>query len=441
MRVKTTLALAWLVWIGLDAQSEVSTIQKFGIIGTKKLENKLLVLSKGDFEDIDITAFSSKGSKLWQNSMMTDEPAGNHVNKIEILGNSISIYILQNLPKHTVVTVFSTENGDEIKEYITKPKPQSGRWTLVQDELHLLTIDNNQLLRTNCEEEEELTEEAILFPSKYQTDKYRVHAIQGRDAVISSNVLEPNHGGIHLYLSKFDCKTGDTIQNEIDLTLEHSSFTYNSSIDKNVYGITSSPTGFHLTGKLDVPFKRKYPSQKVGDSFIGIWIAKFDWNLRLIYFREIPFGALNRLVSNDVINKPTLIQVKEDANQGLFVTLNELQGALYGKKYFVYLDNKGNPKTMLSTADQFHFYAFDKSGLRNSAKKIKVRMVNDDWSYYSNQHYTYFYETTDLFSLETNKVLSMNAKDENCSIESKAYTYFTFNDQTFPNLSAGIAKQ
>ncbi|MGB0851290.1 MAG: hypothetical protein ACPGTP_08575 [Bacteroidia bacterium] len=166
MRVKTTLALAWLVWIGLYAQSEVSTIQKFGIIGTKKLENKLLVLSKGDFEDIDITAFSSKGSKLWQNSMMTDEPAGNHVNKIEILGNSISIYILQNLPKHTVVTVFSTENGDEIKEYITKPKPQSGRWTLVQDELHLLTIDNNQLLRTNCEEEEELTEEAILFPSK-----------------------------------------------------------------------------------------------------------------------------------------------------------------------------------------------------------------------------------------------------------------------------------
>lgn len=430
MRVRTTFITLCFVWLDICAQTNVATIQKYQIIGTKKLGDKLIIVSKGDFEDIDITAFSSSGSELWKNSMMTEEPFGNHVNKLQILGNSSSVHVLQNLRKHTVVTSFSAENGDETHNFIAAPKTKSSKWMLTHDELSLLELDENVLYKTVGLQEEKTSKEMVVFPSKYQTDKYKIHGIGEHGAVISSNVLEPNHGKIHLYLSKFDCSTDDTIQTELDLTLAHSSFTYNSSLDKNVYGITYSSSGMFVTGKLDVPFKRKYPPQKVGDNFIGIWVAKFDWNLKLVYFREIPFGALNRLVSNDVINKPTLIQVKEDANEGLFICLNELQGALYGKKYFVYLDKLGNPKTMLSTPDQFHFFAFDKTGLRNSAKKLKIRMVNDDWSYYSNQHYTFFNEKSDLFSDASNKLLSLNSKAKNSAVESKAYTYFTFKDQT-----------
>ena len=99
----------------------------------------------------------------------------------------------------------------------------------------------------------------------------------------TSHVLDANHGGMHLYVQRCDLQTGDILEKDFYIELIATSFTYNSIVDRRVFGIVPAKNGFYIVGKLDMPMKRAYPKNKADESFLGLWIAKFDQDLNMIF--------------------------------------------------------------------------------------------------------------------------------------------------------------
>lgn len=186
-----------------------------------------------------------------------------------------------------------------------------------------------------------------------------------------------------------DVNSFDTIQAEIELKSNFNSFGYNNGFDKRIFKAEPCKGGFYLYGKLDRPFERNKRYQKSGESFFGFWVAKFRDDLTLEYFREVPFQNLNNVVAGSVIYKPSEIEVKPHLNGGLLISINELHIISYHNKYFFYLDPEGNQKMATGGLDCFHVMEYDPSAVRLAGKSTRVRVMNDDWSYYTNDAYLY----------------------------------------------------
>lgn len=409
-----------------NAQTLSKTISSISIIGTKQIANKVLLVSKVDKNTVKLTAIDTSANVAWEQNISIPSLSGYNFNKWQIIDNKENACIVQQTPKTIYYTTLNIASGEIIETGEAKRKVASAEnntWILDRNTPKMYSTQDGNLLEHFFENKKLNTNRVSVVHPKYPTDKYATHFTRDNEVFATSRVLEPNHGLMHLYLQKYNSETKDTMQREIELELAHTSFTYNSSVDKNVYGVVSSTTGFYLIGKLDIAFKNEYPTQKVGDNCIGFWIAKFNTDLSLDYFSEIPFQYLDHIVDADVVQIPSVIDVKEDANGGLFINVNEQQGVLYHKKYFVYLNAKGEINMAKGGQDAYHFMEYDRTGLRNAGRKSKLRLMNDDWSPYATNTFLYLTPKTE-YSDEANMLMVINENEKKAVLAAKAYNFY-----------------
>ena len=432
MRFTTTLLSLLLVHLCFS-QTLKQTIPHFGLLGAKQLGTHAVLLSTSERNEVNLTSISNDGSTLWQNTLAIATLSGYHFNKVQLVGNDSLIFLIQQQPRVTVITRLDAITGSILQSKNLKLKTGENAkvWGLEGSTVSMLTSQEGVLLKHTLQDDGSLEVVKVLdMPAKYAANKYKVHFAKQNTAYMTTRVLAPNHGLIHLYLAKYNLETGDTLENEIDLELANTSFTYNSSVDKRVFGMVPSEDGFYLVGKLDQAFENKYPTAKVGDNFIGFWIAKFNDKLELVYFSEIPFQYLDHIVPSDIIQKPTVIDINEDANGGVFINLNELQGIIYGKKYFVYLNNLGELGVAKGGADEYHFMEYDRMGLRDVGRKSRLRFISDDWTQYGTDPFLYFTVQEELFSAQANNVINLASNSDTYLPTEKNFTYFVLGGKT-----------
>ena len=379
MRITATL-LCFSLFLCSFSQTLSNKIQGISLIGTKVVGNQLLLLSRTERNQVKLLALNDEGQQNWAISFEVASLGGYNFNQMQLIGDEEFIFVVQQLTRKTLIKKVKSTTGDVIVDYSVKLETGEDPkvWGYHENTLSMVSSQDGNLLKHTLNEKGELDVTKVLdMPERYSEKSYKVSYAKNKEVYTSTRVLEPNHGLMHLYLSKYNLETGDTLQKEIDLELAHTSFTYNSSVDKEVYGMFQSSTGFFLIGKLDIAFKKRYPTTKVGDNFIGFWVAKFNEDLSLDYFSEIPFQYLDYIVPTDMIKKPTVIDLKEDANGGVFLNINELQGVIYGSKYFVYLTDTGEIGMAKGGLDEYHFMEYDRMGLRDAGRKNRIRVMDD----------------------------------------------------------------
>ena len=262
---------------------------------------------------------------------------------------------------------------------------------------------------------------------KINQDPYFVNfatAFTRNDYITSySYSLNANHSKMKLHLYLLDKKGKVLSEKESELNLDFHSFTYNSSFNSNVMNFYPTSSGFYIMGKLDLQYKRRYPSKKAGESFNGLWIAKFNQSFELEYFNEYSFHYFQGLILNNVIHKPAIVDLKEDLNGGLFVNINEVPGAVYGKKYVMFLDKNGVFRNFVGGNDSYNFFEYERNGVRAPARKTKVRIGNDDWRYYNTNYLNQVKYSPKHHSYLLKVIKDLSTSKKNIILEKKAYNY------------------
>ena len=234
---------------------------------------------------------------------------------------------------------------------------------------------------------------------------------------------------MRLSLNSYDLSTEKNNSKEHDIELLFTSFTYNSQFDLNVFGVVKGNTGFFLIGKLDYHFDKPYPTTKMGDNHIGFWIAKFDFDLNLVYKSELPYQYFIGLVPADMIQKPAVIDIKEDANKGLFINVNEQHGVIYGNKYLIYLDSTGMYKSVMAGQDDYNVLEYDKMGLRNAGRKNHSRLMNGNWSPYVTNTFLYTSYRPEEHSEQAEKLLRLISHNKRLNPQDWSYNFLVFKEK------------
>lgn len=381
------LLLAFTLHLSSWAFQPQLTLKGIELIGLKNIDDKgFILLSKLDGDQINIQRIDAELKDVWISPLQLEKPKGYSFHKLEIFNNSKFIYITDQLDK--VVTVFCFDirsgeskykiqlsehaNTEQDKLFANADKDGFVFLDHVKDKWVLHRIDN--LLEHSSEEQQFVVDFKPEHVINIQKDKLQIF----------SSEVNAEHTETDFKLVQIDLSSGDTLSHHYDLDLENTSFTYNSIVDHRIFSFYSVDDELYLLGKLDHRFNRPYPTTKNTEAFLGFWIAKINSHDSLVYLSEIPFQYFQGMVTNDMVVRAAVIDLKKDVNDHLFITINERKQVLYGKKYVINLDTAGKFTTFIGGQDEYHFYEFNDNGLHKGGKKLKLRLMNDDWSFYSN---------------------------------------------------------
>ena len=409
--------------------TKVQTIEGIQLLGLKKIEDGAILLStKPTKKLLQCTKLTVDGELAWQTDISIPNLNGYNFNKLVVVEGQNNVFIINQLDDKALISKMTIHDGQlvyENKSFKLDGKKESNQWIAPDDKITWVNTSGGILLAHRYDE---AVQDISSLPSQYSEDNYQVNFTKKNAVYTTSYQLERNHGEMHVYLSKYDASLDTTFENTQDLTLDHTSYTYNSTFDKRVFGVKQDATGFYFMGKLDIQFKKDYPTVKNGDNFIGFWVAKFNFDLELEYFIEMPFQYFQGIVPADVIQKPAVIDFKEDYNTGLLININELKGVIYGSKYIVYLDSLGIYRYAIGGHDDYNIMEYDRLGLRNAGRKLRIRMMNDDWGAYATNSILYLNHRKNDYSKPLEEVITL-AKSSRANNQNKSYNYLIFNDK------------
>ena len=430
LRLFSLLLFVFCLLQGFSQVNKIQTIEGIQIIGMKKVKDGAIVLStKPSKKLLQCTKISISGELSWQTDVSIPNLNGYNFNKMVVKEGENHIFVINQLEKEALISKLALSNGEVVyqnKTFRLDGKGETNQWIAPKDEIKMVNTVGGILLAHSFNDE--AVQNIGSLPSNYSEDHYQVNFTKKNAVYTTSYKLERNHGEMHVYLSRYDAELDSTIENTQDLTLDHTSYTYNSSFDKRVFGVKEDETGFYMMGKLDIQFKKDYPTVKNGDNFIGFWVAKFDYNLQLEYFIEMPFQYFQGIVPADVIQKPAVIDFKEDYNTGLLININELKGVLYGNKYLIYLDSLGIYRYAIGGHDDYNFMEYDNLGLRNAGRKLRIRMMNDDWAAYATNSFLNLGHRKNDYSEPLENVITL-AQSSKTNNQNKAYNFLFFENQ------------
>ncbi len=401
------------------------------ILGLKKVKNGCILISCSDKNsNMNATLITTQGKKVWSSSFEIPKASKSNLNRLEVITDSLALYIISQTENDVWITQMQPETGQITKPtYKLKFQDKEAYWYCVLEDLFVLSRQENEMIAYEVSSEGLTPIYTVLHAEeKYNSTVLQTIASNEFDVISSTYTLERDHSEMHLLLSKYDLVSRERSTKTYDLKLDYTSFTYNSSVDARVFGTYQESDAFYLLGKLDIKFKNKYPTQKLGDNFIGLWIAKFNSDLDLVYFSEIPFQYFEGYVPADVIRKPSVIALKEDFNGGLFVNINEIQTIIYGQRYTLYLDSLGLHRSIIGGKDEYNLMEYDFSGLRDAGRKGKIRLMNDDWSPYSTSTFNTLDTRNSEYSAIAKNTVSLSLNSSTASKENKSYNYLIFNE-------------
>jgi hypothetical protein len=428
-----TLLSIWPV----NAQESFFTQQKTDLLGLKQLHSGeiLLILSSSN-TSIAIQMVDPKGEKSWNSIVSLGERGVYDFNRLQVHCSNEHIYLINQVDASAHLWILHIGSGqiltDKAKIPLKLDADSEGIQAYATDSsLVIVKREKNQLLY--CENQSGQFSEFKVhtkIEDKFNAIYLHSNFINTGQIFSSSYTLSKNHEKMHLYLEKRLPGAEEAYTTEIDFELDNMSFTYNSIFDNGVMAITKGSDGFYLYGKLDMKFNGTYPSKRTSEGFIGFWLAKIDFDLRLLYFHQYPFQNLNGLVSQNAISKPAVLDIKEDINGGLFLVVNEIQQITYGEKYLLYFDDKGELKVSIGGKDVYNFFDYDRMGLRPAGRSTRTRLMNDDWSPYTSSSLHTMNYVQQHHSAVIGNIMYLSAK-ENGLEEKIVFTYLYRNNQLY----------
>ena len=383
------LALAPWVW-GSEPHFEQD---KTSLIGLHQMEDDvLLVLEHANKDSVWLQMVSSSRQHDWCTALHVDRLKGYHFNRVQMLHNPTEIFWVSQLDASVTYTKVDRKDGsvlsveNEINMDLNEDSP-----------LVWCGLDSNDLCFYKREDSVVLQQShqdwtysswvsMVTIPNAFTQNHFQYITTQDQQWISATYNLASDHSKMQLMLMKRDLSTGDYEEKMHEMTLDQTSYTYNSSVDNKVLYFKAGANGFYAMGKLDHAYKGNYPQRKVGEGFIGFWMAKFNTDLELVYFSQFPFQIFRGLVTNDGITKPAVIDIKEDPAGGLFININERKEVLYGKKYVIYLDSTGTYRSVVGGQDAYNFFEYEGNGLRKAGRAANLRLMNDDWGYISSSY-------------------------------------------------------
>lgn len=416
----------------LFGQTLIHKQKKVALIGATQLLDNIVIISREDQHHVRLSSYDISGRQKWTTPLEISAVYGHNYNKLQLLGDSNSVWLVQQLTDHIVLTSLNKHSGQiEQTQLIKRSAPNKNNevWHLVDAYPRMYATLDGSLVEYQPDSVRlngvGLLATSTLFPS----DNYTVHFGNKNFVFATNNSLDPSHRSMLVYLEKYNLTTKDTITREIALDLEHTSFTYFNDVEKRIFNVIKGENGFYLLGKLDIAFEKKYPTQKHGDDFIGFWVAKVNDDLTLDYFSEIPFQYLEPLIPADVVRRSCEIDLKEDSDNGIFLTLNELPNLLYHNKYFVHLNKNGDINMATGGKDEYHYLGYDRMGLREAGRKYNLRLLNDDWSPYATNVFLYLSPQKEHRKI-IQQIYALDRKNLKLNKAKKAYTFFEYGEQS-----------
>ncbi|MFY0643344.1 MAG: hypothetical protein JXR19_02650 [Bacteroidia bacterium] len=383
------LILSFIISFALEPQLKLN---KLNLIGMKDMaEHGILLISGSGSKKMELTRVDADMELKWKTSIDIPKLRGYHFNKVLVAYNSNFIYWVNQTEELKQVSLIDMSTGEFVREEFMTPDETRSFFDLESSvvafatDSELWTVGGGSSVNSLCRLGSDKTFNLLNVPDSLSDHHFRW--IYGNEKSIYGYgyLASPNHDEIIMNVYRYAIETGTFTQiHEHSLKLDFSSFTYNSMLDKELLYLTQKGKHTYALGKLDHAFKKKYPSAKMSEAFVGFWIAKFDAEMNLIYFSEIPFQYFEGYVHKDAVTKSAVLDIKEDVNSNLILTISELKNILYGRKYVITLDSLGFNKAITGGQDFYNFFEYNNRGLHSCATKSQVRIMNDDWGYYAN---------------------------------------------------------
>ena len=428
LRLIPIIGLLFSFFLGFSLEPYLK-LNKLKLIGMKDMhEHGILLIGGSGAKEVELSRVTANLEMKWKTTLEVPKLNGYHFNKVLICYNNSNIYWINQTDESKYVSIIDMVSG-EFKE--NRPLNSADqRFFDLENSLISFATDKGLYAAGGGKSVNSLmsigeTEKMLALGVPDSLVKQHFQWIYGNEKGLTGYgyYVSPNHSELKVRTYLYDFEHAKLeLTHEHNLKLDYSSFTYNSMIDKELLYFTKKGRYTYAMGKLDHAFKKAYPSSKTSEAFIGFWVAKFDEQMELVYFSEIPFQYFEGYVNKDAVTKSAVIDIKEDVNSKLICTVSVLKNVMYGKKYVITLDSLGFHKAITGGQDFYNFFEYNSRGLHSSAKKSQIRIWNDDWSYYANSSWH-----TMTYEKEHHSKLLLNIQTLNRSnaslVDEVAYTF------------------
>ncbi len=387
------LVISIFISMGLHAQKSMPmlSLKKVNLIGMKQMGNEgALFLTSNGKSKAQLILADTSGKFAWQSEYKLMHRKLGSISKMWLLNDSLFVYAVHFTGKDIRVAIFRLFDGELIKE---EHKVMDWNYASIDP---ILGIWSRRLLIAR--QEKSGTRIIELNPESGETSRdnlVKFDPLGAQKTLIFPVGFHQSQLIGYTYLKSLDHKSLDVRMMSFSLSGEQTSevihtfktkdnaFAPNSHLDPNLFHAVPSSKGWYLLGKLDMESSGTYKANSSTEGCLGFWIARLSNQLSLDYFTEQPFAQCSDVIAHGVISKSVFIDYKEDEKNRLFVQFSEIPNVVAFNSYLFEINEVGGFEFVITGLSEYNFFDYNKRGVRNTGRKLRVRLMNDDWRYYS----------------------------------------------------------
>ena len=370
----------------------ISTFESIKLTGIVQLQNYGIALlsAANKKKHALVTLIDTGGHFLWNTEIKFKRNKGKAPGKIWLLSDGKMLYWLNWANEKIHIAIFDLKDGQLIRE-----EKELIEWK--GDGSNLLPHIHNRrivLLKPN-KDGIELLKINPLHPDSITIVLLEVDPIEGGNTTLEpvgysensiiaySYLTNSNHSEIDLRIFQFNFQ-GELINEKLHIyKSEKNAFAPVTLQDERLFYIFPGIKGWYILGKLDNGTAGKYVHNSAIEGCMGFWISRLDNFLNLDYFAEQLFKHCLDVIPHGVMRKAVFFDFKEDHKQNIFIQMAEIPDAISHRSYLFEFNSKGGFEYLISGLSEYNFFDYNKRGIRNVNKRQCLRLINDDWRYYS----------------------------------------------------------
>lgn len=409
----------------------ISTFESIKISGLVHLKNDgvLILSSANKKKHAHLTLLDTGGHFLWTSELKYKINKGKAPGKIWLLSDGKLLYWLNLANEKLHLALFNLYDGELLQEEKEITEWKGDGSALIPHIYNRRVI----LLRPNKDGIELLKIHPINSDSN-TTTLLEVDPIEGgitslepvgyfgNSVIAYSYLTNSNHSEIDLRIFQFNFK-GELINEKLHIfKSEKHAFASVALQDERLFYILPGIKGWYILGKLDNGTASKYMANSAIEGCMGFWMSRLDNNLYLDYFTEQAFEYCADVIPHGVLRKAVFFDFKEDNEQNIFIQMAEIPDAISHRSYLFEFNGNGGFEYLIAGLSEFNFFDYNKRGIRNVNKKQCLRLINDDWRFYS----TNFLDDIKLKEKRHSEVISFIVKKSHLiakNKEEKAYNF------------------
>lgn len=409
----------------------ISTFESIKISGLVHLKNDGVVIlsSAHKKKHAHLTLIDTGGRYLWTSELKYKLNKGKSPGKVWLLSEGKVLYWLNFTNEKIHLALFNLYDGALLQE-----EKELIEWKGDGSALIPHIFNRRIILLKPSANGIELLKIHPIHPDSTTTTMLEVEPIEGGKIVLEpvgyagnsviahSYLTNSNHSEIDLRLFQFNFN-GELINEKLHVfKTEKNAFASVALRDERLFYIFPGLKGWYILGKLDNGTATKYVKNSAIEGCMGFWMARLDYSLNQDYFTEQPFLHCADVIAHGVMRKAIFFDFKEDNEQNIFIQMAEIPDAISHSSYLFEFNGNGGFEYLISGLSEYNFFDYNKRGIRNVNKKQCLRLINDDWRYYS----TNFLDDIKLKESRHSEVISFIVKKSHFSAMQKGQKAYNF---------------